>query len=100
MKLVKGLLFLALVTLSANAFSGEKEDSDLLFNMVEDKFSLYFYPSGKVSSTIEGYYARYYDGSNSYIGTMNNEVFIYGDLFGGMVKVGGLHEALFLMRNY
>ncbi len=50
-------------------------DSDRIFNYLEAAYPQYVAPANAVSTTIEGYYVRYYARTNAYVGTANGNVY-------------------------
>jgi len=66
---------------------------DALFNHLEQQYPEFF-PSHAESSDVIGYYARYYPGSNMYLGTKDNQLYAYGEQFGGLLEAGGLESWL------
>lgn len=53
-------------------------DSDRIFAYIEAAYPGYFSPTSPVSSTISGYYYRYYSATNAYIATANDTVYYLG----------------------
>lgn len=64
-------------------------DIDAFFNWAENEYPQYF-PSHVASQNIDGYYARFYSATNIYLGTKDGRVYVYGDVFGGLLDVGEL----------
>ena len=60
---------------------------DQLFNWAEKTYPQFF-PARQVSFKVIGYYARYYPTTDIYIGAKDNEVYVLGAPFGGMLKAG------------
>jgi len=63
-------------------------DSNKLFDFAENIYPEFFSPSGSSTSDLEGYLVRYYSETNNYIGTKNGGVYVYGDIFNGLLNVG------------
>jgi len=89
-KLLLQLFYVALILnpIIAAAVS----DSDRLFNYAEQTYPQHFSPSGAATFTIGSYLARYYSGTDTYIGTLGNDVYVYGNKFGGLMKVGQISD--------
>lgn len=86
---MKKILILSLfLTYSLQAFSDNLSDSNKLFNWAEKNYAHYFSPPGAITFKIENYLVRYYKDKNVYIGTLGEEVYIYGDIFNGLNRVG------------
>lgn len=71
----------------------DKARIDALFDWAETEFPEYF-PSQQTSEEISGYYARYYPGTENYLGTKDGRVYVFGTPFGGMLDVGDLESWL------
>ncbi len=69
-------------------------DADRLLDWAQPKYPELFYPENNETFEVEGYTARHYVGSNTYIGIKEGKVYIYGDQFGGLKEVGGVQEYL------
>lgn len=67
-------------------------DSNQLFDWVELNYPQYFNPSGQETFQLENYWVRYYENTNTYIGTSGEDVYVYGDEFGGLLKVGQISD--------
>ncbi len=63
-------------------------DSNKLFDFAENIYPEFFSPSGSSTFDLEGYLVRYYSETNNYIGTKNGGVYVYGDIFNGLLNVG------------
>ncbi len=90
------LLFVSLTMVSTGVYSDTRTDSDRLFDWVEENFSQYFAPPGQQTQSFENYYYRYYPQTNNYIGTNTSDlnVYVLGDIFGGLLKVDSLQNLL------
>jgi len=60
-------------------------DSDRIFNYLESIYPQYLAPTKAVSTTISGYYCRYYSTTKSYIATSNGELYYLGPASGNAV---------------
>jgi len=67
---------------------------DYLFDWAEKTYPNYFSPAKQKSFEQSGYTLRYYPSSNNYVGIKNGRVYVYGDVFGGLVNVGALSDML------
>ena len=83
------LLTLSLFT-TASADQTEREiaNSNILFNWAEKQYSTFFSPPHSVTQSIQGYFARYYADTDTWLATMNDQVYVYGDLFHDIEPVG------------
>jgi len=63
-------------------------DSNKLFDWAEANYPQYFSPSGTETTQIDNYLVRYYESKNIYLGTLGEDVYVHGDEFGGLLKVG------------
>lgn len=64
--------------------------SDQIFNWAENNYPEFFSPSGAQTFEIDGYFARYYSDTNTYLGTKDGSVYVYGDQFNGLLNVGSI----------
>lgn len=85
------LLCLMLVSTSALA-ENFLMNSNKLFDFAEQSFPEFFSPSGVATSSLNNYLVRYYSETNNYIGTSGDEVYVYGDVFNGLLKAGVLTD--------
>ena len=53
-------------------------DSNRAFNWAEAVYAQYLSPNAAASGTLEGYYYRYYSGTQSYVGTRDGTVYYMG----------------------
>lgn len=86
-----------LLLLADVAVASTQEDADRLFNWAEDTYPDLFSPSGQSSDedATGVWYYRYYPDSSNYVGVNNaDEVWVLGDVFGGMRHVGMLQALL------
>ncbi len=64
-------------------------DSNKLFDWAERAAPELFAPAGAASFEAGDYLARYYSKTHTYIGTKKNgEVYVYGEVFNGLLHVG------------
>ncbi|MDM8561445.1 sulfatase-like hydrolase/transferase [Candidatus Parabeggiatoa sp. HSG14] len=63
-------------------------ESDTLFNWAEQNFPTYFSPPNALTQSIADYLARYYSETNTWLGTKNGIVYVYGTLFNDIPPVG------------
>ncbi|MES2583546.1 MAG: matrixin family metalloprotease [Pseudomonadota bacterium] len=73
-------------------------DSNRAFNWAEAAYAQYLWPSLAASGTLEGYYYRYYSGSQSYVGTRDGTVYFMGP-DGVIQNMGSLGSYLLQVRN-
>ena len=67
-------------------------NSNKLFDFAEWKYPAFFAPAGSPTYKLSGFLVRYYPESNNYIGTKNEEVYVYGDIFNGLLKLGNISD--------
>lgn len=79
---------------SLTALADERSEADLLFDWAEKNFSYLFSPANQSSLEIEGYWARYYPGTDNYVGVKDGMVYVYGEVFGGMQEINTLDNML------
>jgi len=84
--------FLLLIIMVAPASAGV--DDETIFNWAESTYPTFFSPSGVQTQEASGYLYRFYQNSNTYAGTKAGEVYVLGDLFGGLVSVGTVDDLL------
>jgi hypothetical protein len=63
-------------------------ESDALFNFGEQNFSTYFSSPNAVTQSIDGYFARYYSKTDTWLGTKDGVIYVYGNLFNDIPPVG------------
>lgn len=71
-----------------NIALADEAESDILFSWAEQNFPVYFSPPNVVTQSIEGYFARYYSETDTWLGTKEGIVYIYGTLFNDIQPVG------------
>jgi len=97
---MKKILTLVLfLTYSLPVFSNNLSDSNKLFNWAEENYAQYFDPPGGSTFEIENYLVRYYKNTNVYIGTLGEDVYIYGEIFNGLNHVGRIRDFIDLTDN-
>ncbi len=84
---------LLLLLISTTSFAENSLiNSNKLFNFAEQSFPDLFSPVGVTTSGLDNYLVRYYPETNNYIGTIGEEVYVYGDVFNGLLRVGVLTD--------
>ena len=81
------LLFLVLVpgiTFAENYLI----NSNKLFNFAEKSYPEFFSPASTATFSLNNYLVRYYSNTGNYIGTTGEDVYVYGDVFSGLLKAG------------
>ena len=81
------LLFLVLVpgiTFAENYLI----NSNKLFNFAEKSYPEFFSPASTATFSLNNYLVRYYSNTGNYIGTTGKDVYVYGDVFSGLLKAG------------
>ena len=81
-----------LLLLSFTSFADNLSNSNKLFDFAEENYPHFFNPLGGLTYELDGYLVRYYSESNTYIGTKKNEVYVYGDIFNGLLGVGSISD--------
>jgi hypothetical protein len=74
-------------------------DSNRLFAWAELNYPQYFSPAGAETIAIEGYLARYYSSTHNYLGTLGTAVYVYGDVFNGLINVGKISDFIPMDMN-
>lgn len=85
------LLFLALIP-AISAAENFLINSNKLFDFAETSYPEFFSPAGVETTTLDEYLVRYYPGTDTYIGTKDKEIYVYGNIFGGLLKVGEVSD--------
>ena len=67
-------------------------NSNKLFDFAEGEYPELFDPAGSPTFELSDYLVRYYSKSNNYIGTKKGEVYVYGTIFNGLLKVGNIAD--------
>ena len=91
--LLLALLF-PLITLASDLSNSNK-----LFDFAEQEYPQIFFPSGSNTYELSGYLVRYYSKNENYIGTKDGEVFVYGAIFNGLLKLGKISDYIELESN-
>jgi len=81
------LIFLALIP-AISAAENFLINSNKLFNFAEASYPNFFSPAGIETTILDEYLVRYYPNTDTYIGTKDEEVYVYGKVFGGLLKAG------------
>lgn len=63
-------------------------NSNKFFNYAEDSYPEFFRPAGVVTVTLDDYLVRYYSDTDVYIGTRGENVYVYGNVFNGLLSAG------------
>jgi|GEM_PF-2011557 len=84
--LLIGLLF------TSNSWANNLNDSNKLFDWAESSYPQYFSPAGAKTETLDKYLVRFYSSTNIYLGTASDQVYVYGEPFGGLLKVGKIND--------
>ena len=75
-----------------NSGTTNETNSNTLFNFAEQSFPEIFTPSGQATFSVDGFLARYYPATDTYVGTNGNDVYVLGSAFGGLKKVGKISD--------
>ena len=90
---------LGMLLLSSGIFAGELEESNEIFDWAEAKYPEYFSPPEAETFEFSGYLVRHYPSTENFLGTKDDMVYVYGPIFGGLVEVVSLVDALNLARS-
>jgi len=88
----KIIVLLILVMLPCQALANNITESNRLFDWAERNYPDYFSPAGQRSFWVENFMARYYEDTDTYIATLGEDVFLYGDIFDGLIYVGQISD--------
>lgn len=92
--MTKNLITVLFALISFSCFADNKADSEVLFNWAEQQYPEYFKPSPAETTELDGYLVRYYQETDLYLGTMERDIYVYGQIFGGLLKVGQIDDFL------
>ena len=67
-------------------------NSNKLFNFAEYFYPEYFSPADMTTTTLDGYLVRYYPNTGNYIGTKGEKVYVYGNVFKGLLNAGVISD--------
>ncbi|NOQ15787.1 MAG: hypothetical protein GQ581_01875 [Methyloprofundus sp.] len=88
----KIIISLLLFSCSLAVFADNLSDSNKMFNWAEINYPQFFYPAGMETFQLNGYLVRHYAVPDIYIGTSGEDVYVYGDVFGGLQHVGQIND--------
>ena len=74
-------------------------NSNKLFDFAEKTYPHFFNPAGMKTIALNEYLVRYYPNTGNYIGTKGEEVYVYGDVFNGLLRVGVISDYIELEAN-
>lgn len=74
-------------------------NSNKLFDFAEKTYPQFFNPAGMKTIALNEYLVRYYPNTGNYIGTKDEEVYVYGDVFNGLLRVGVISDYIELEAN-
>lgn len=63
-------------------------DPERLMNWAEKKYPQFFSPAGQTTQAIGGFKARYFAGTDVWLGVKDCHVYVYGKVFNGLLDVG------------
>lgn len=67
-------------------------NNNKLFDFAEESYPQFFNPTGIKTIALNGYLVRYYPDTDIYIGTNDLDVYVYGNVFNGLLKVGVISD--------
>lgn len=82
------LLLVPVVTFAENSLV----NSNKLFDLAEKSYPEFFSPADRTTFSLNGYLVRYYPDTGNYIGTAGEDVYVYGDVFDGLLKAGVISD--------
>ncbi|NOQ63588.1 MAG: DUF3465 domain-containing protein [Methyloprofundus sp.] len=85
-------IFLLILLFPLITLASELSDSNKLFDFAESEFPEFFAPAGSETFELNEYLVRYYADSDTYIGTQSSDVYVYGDAFNGLLKLGKISD--------
>lgn len=96
---MKKILFFIFLFISQPAISDTLSDSNKLFDWMESEFPQFLpnHQSSHIYEGLEDWYIRYYPTNQIHLGVYNvgdTEVYVLGDAFGGLLKLGDLQELM------
>ncbi|MER2513813.1 MAG: DUF3465 domain-containing protein [Nitrosomonas ureae] len=71
-------------------------NSNKLFNFAEESYPEFFSPANTGTFSLDNYLVRYYPDTGNYLGTAGEDVYVYGDVFNGLLKVGVIPDFIAL----
>lgn len=74
------------------SLASDQDNSNKLFDFAERTYPQLFDPAGRPTYELSGFLVRYYPDSDNYIGTKKEEVYVYGDIFNGLLKLGNISD--------
>lgn len=74
-------------------------NSNKLFDFVEKSYPEFFSPAGMAATGLSNYLVRYYPDTNNYIGTRGEAVYVYGDIFNGMLNAGVISDYIEIVSD-
>lgn len=92
------LLFLILIPTTSFA-ENFLINSNKLFDFAEKSYPEFFSPAGMTTVGLDNYLVRYYPNTSNYIGTRGEEIYVYGDIFNGLLKVGVISDYIEIEPN-
>lgn len=88
-----------LYAISINSVSAcDRTDADTLYDWAEVNLQEFFAPSGMESFEVESFWVRHYPATSSYVGCSEGVVYVYGDIFGGLLQVDTLNNLLMVLN--
>jgi hypothetical protein len=67
-------------------------NSNKLFDFAEQTYPQFFSPAGAETFGLDNYLVRYYPDTDNYIGTRGEDVYVYGEIFGGLLSAGAISD--------
>ena len=86
------LLSFGLLNAAYAADDSKLNKSNKLFDFAEENFPQFFSPSGRETFELDDYWVRYFSKTETYIGTLGEDVYVYGDVFNGLLILQGIYK--------
>jgi hypothetical protein len=86
------VILLSLLLFPLSLFANDYDDANKVFEFAEKNYSEFFRSFNTGTYRFEDYWLRYYSETENYIGTKNGDIYVYGDIFNGLLKVGKISD--------
>ncbi len=103
MNIIRIKLLFIIYFFSSLLSASNLEVSNVFFDFAEENYPQYFSPAGSETFEIDyqsnHYLARYYKETDTYVGTLGEDVYVYGDIFNGLLHVGKISDYIEILRD-
>ncbi len=86
------IILLLVLFFPLSLFANDYDDANKVFEFAEKNYSEFFRSFNTGTYRFEDYWLRYYSETENYIGTKNGDIYVYGDVFNGLLKVGKIAD--------